>query len=94
MLKDTEEALRRLEQELLAEEQEDPLDSLVEEFLAEPLEEDSCNYDVPDPEADLYCDEPEDFSPKRSLTGLAIATGVLTAGIVGAVAWWLTRSVS
>lgn len=93
-MKDTEESLRRLEQALLAEEDADTLDSLVEDYLAEPLPDPEEPPTAPDPDADLYCDAPEPEAPRRSLTGLAIATGILTAGIVGAVAWWVARSVS
>lgn len=83
MLKDTEEALRRLEQELLAEEPPEISDNRLPDEQEET-----------DPDVYLYCDTPEDFPQRRSLTGLAIATGLLTAGIVGAVAWWVTRSLS
>lgn len=87
-MKDTEEALRRLEQELLAEEPPELPDDLL------PDAELPVEYEETDPDAYLYCDAPEGTPQRRSLTGLAIATGLLTAGIVGAVAWWVTRSLS
>ena len=92
MFKDTEQELKRLEEELLAETQKIPTDTdellrqLHEELDPTPV----ANTDRLDSDLDTFSQQVE--SPKKeNLTGLVVAALLLTAGIFGLLAWWLLR---
>lgn len=98
MFKDTEKELKRIEEELLQEEQAIPTDTdeliaqLREELDGEAYIDDSQAYN-----ADRVDVDPEELSQaleqpqKEKLTGLVVAALLLTAGILGILAWWAVR---
>lgn len=98
MFKDTEKELKRIEEELLQEEQAIPTDTdeliaqLREELDGEAYIDDSQAYN-----ADRVDVDPEELSQaleqpqKERLTGLVVAALLLTAGILGILAWWAVR---
>ena len=97
MFRDREEELKRLEEELLEEEQNIPedTDELLEQLHKElddvPQLDDRQFYN-----GDRVDVDPEELSdaleqPKEKLTGLVISALLLTAGILVILAWWAYR---
>lgn len=98
MFRDTEKELKRLEEELLQEEQAIPTDT--DELLAQlhqELDGDAVIDDSQAYNADRVDVDPEDLSQaleqpqKEKLTGLVVAALLLTAGILAILAWWAAR---
>ena len=92
MFKDTEKELKRLEEELLAETQKIPTDTdeLLAQLHAELDEVPVTNSDTTDTDIQEFSKRVE-APAKENLTGLVVAAVLLTAGILGLVAWWLLR---
>ena len=97
MFRDREQELKRLEEELLEEEQNIPedtdelLEQLYEDLADAPTPSDSQFYN-----GDRVDLDPEDLSdqleqPKEKLTGLVITALLLTAGILAILSWWAVR---
>jgi len=94
MFKDTEKELKRLEEELLEEEQTIPedTDELLEQLHQELDENDGRVYNTDRVDVDMEeFGEVVEAPVKEKLTGLVISALLLTAGILGLLAWWLLR---
>jgi len=99
MFRDTERELKRLEEELLEEEQPSPTDT--DELLAQLHQEPGGENPIDDSQAynaDRVDVTPEELTlalegplQKERLTGLVVSALLLTAGILGLLAWWLVR---
>ena len=93
MFKDTEKELKRLEDALLEETQKIPTDT--DELLRQ-LHEDLdlapvTNSDQVDTAVEEFAQQVEAAPAKEKLTGLVVAALLLTAGILGLLAWWALR---
>lgn len=96
MFRDREKELKRLEEELLEEAQELPTNT--DEFLEQlhqVLDEEIDDSQIYN--ADRVDLDPEELSEalqqpqKEKLTGLVVASLLLTAGILAILAWWAVR---
>lgn len=98
MFRDTNEELKRLEQELLEEPDthadEEELLEEINELLGDETDEVSEHVsntdraDVDPEELSRQLEQPQ--QPKEKLTGLVVAALLLTAGILGILAWWIS----
>ena len=91
MFRDREKELKRLEEELLEEEQNIPedTDELLEQLHLELDEDQFYNSDRVDLDPEDLSDQLE--QPKEKLTGLVITALLLTAGILAILCWWAVR---
>ncbi len=93
MFKDTQKELKRLEEELLEEEQAIPTDT--DELLAQlhrELDADARAYNADRVDTDVQAFSRQVQEPyKEKLAGLMVAAILLTVGILALVGWWMVR---